>query len=41
MSLWHFMAAISGYGKANGWNPSAGGKPMSMDRMRELGIMGA
>lgn len=41
MSLWHFMAAISGYGKANGWKAGSGEKPMSAERMRELGIMGA
>lgn len=40
MTPWQFMASLSGFGRANGWQPSSTDKPMSIDRMRELGIEG-
>ncbi|WP_339112900.1 hypothetical protein [Thioclava sp. GXIMD2076] len=40
MSLWEFMACMDGFGRANGWTMNPGGKAMSVDRMRELGIEG-
>lgn len=38
MAPWQFMACLEGYGKANGWKQKEGGKAMSLDRLRELGI---
>ncbi|MCJ8138607.1 hypothetical protein [Falsirhodobacter halotolerans] len=40
MSLWEFMACLDGYGRANGWQANPGGRGMSVERMRELGIEG-
>jgi len=40
MTPWEFMACLDGYGRANGWEVNKSGKPMSIDRMRELGIEG-
>ena len=40
MTPWHFMACVEGFGRANGWKAEARGKPMSEERMRELGIEG-
>lgn len=39
-SLWHFMAALDGYGRANGWKTGPGFEPMSDEKLRELGIDG-
>lgn len=39
MSLWEFMACMDGYGRANGWKMNdGGGRTMSLERLRELGI---
>lgn len=40
MTPWEFMAALEGYGRANGWKPEGGGggAAMSIERLRELGI---
>ena len=38
MTPWQFMACLDGYGRANGWKSKEGGKAMSLDRLRELGI---
>lgn len=40
MSPWQFMACLDGYGRANGWEQPNRDKPMSVERMRELGIEG-
>ena len=41
MSLWQFMAALDGFGRANGWQKSDnGGAAMSDQRLAELGIEG-
>lgn len=40
MTPWEFMAALDGYGRAQGWNAAPKDPPMSLDRMRELGIDG-
>lgn len=40
MTPWEFMACVDGYGKSKGWNDSPKGKPMSVARLRELGIEG-
>ena len=37
MSLWHFLAAVEGFGKAN-WGLKDAIKPMTIERLRELGI---
>lgn len=39
-SLWHFMAALEGYGRANGWDIGSEPEPMPIDKLRELGISG-
>ena len=39
-SLWHFMAALDGYGRANGWNVEDEPEPMPMDKLRALEIDG-
>lgn len=41
MSPWQFMACVDGYARANGWKPANGGaagQPMSIERLRELGV---
>ena len=40
MTPWEFMACLDGYGRAKGWKAEPQGKPMSIERMRELGIEG-
>ncbi len=41
MSHWQFMAALDGYGRANGWKKSGGsGEAISDQRLSELGIEG-
>jgi len=40
MTPWQFMASLDGYGRANGWKAERQSKPMSIERMRELGIEG-
>ena len=37
MSLWHFLAAVEGFGKAN-WGLKDAINPMTIERLRELGI---
>ena len=37
MSLWHFLAAVEGFGKAN-WGLKDAIMPMTIERLRELGI---
>ncbi len=38
---WHFMAAMDGYGRANGWEQTnSSGEAMSDQRLAELGIEG-
>lgn len=37
MTPWQFMACLDAYGLANGWQKS-GGKGMSLERLRELGV---
>ena len=39
--LWEFMAALDGYGRANGWKETRGaGGDLSEDELREMGIVG-
>lgn len=41
MTHWHFMAALDGFGRANGWKKEGGsGGSMSAQRLAELGIEG-
>lgn len=40
MTLWHFLAAIEGYGRSQGWKFEKQGKAMSVERLRELGVEG-
>jgi hypothetical protein len=41
MSLWQFMAALDGYGRANGWKKTGNtAGSMSDQRLAELGIEG-
>ena len=37
MSLWNFLAAVEGYGKAH-WGLKEAIRPMTIERLRELGI---
>ena len=37
MSLWHVLAAVEGFGKAN-WGLKEAIRPMTIERLRELGI---
>lgn len=39
-SIWHFMAALDGYGRAQGWKEKSSGGDLSEDQLRELGIEG-
>ena len=39
-SLWHFMAALDGYGRATGWNVEDEPETMPLDKLRALGIDG-
>ena len=40
-ALWEFMAALDGYGRANGWKEArGGGGDLSEDELREMGIVG-
>ncbi|WP_300535993.1 hypothetical protein [uncultured Mameliella sp.] len=39
MSLWAFSACIEGYAAAHGSEKQAEGEPMSIDRMRDLGLL--
>lgn len=39
MSLWQFMAAVEGFGRAN-WGLKDAVEPMSIEKLRELGIEG-
>lgn len=40
MTPWEFMACLDGYGRSQGWKTGPKGKPMSVARLRELGIEG-
>lgn len=40
MTLWEFMACIEGYGRANGWKIEDKVEPMSIERLRALGVDG-
>lgn len=40
MTPWEFMACLDGYGRSQGWNAAPTTPPMSLDRLRELGIEG-
>ena len=39
-SLWEFMAAVDGYGRAQGWKPTAAGGDLSDETLAEMGIEG-
>ena len=39
-SLWHFMAALDGYGRANGWDVKDEPEAMPLDKLRALGVDG-
>lgn len=39
MSLWHFLAAIEGHGRAH-WGLKEPVEPMSLEKLRELNIEG-
>ena len=39
-SLWHFMAALDGYGRAKGCNVEDEPETMPLDKLRALGIGG-
>lgn len=39
-TLWEFMAALDGYGRANGWKERSGGGDLSDDQLAEMGIVG-
>lgn len=39
MSLWHFLAAIEGYGREH-WGLKEPVEPMSLEKLRELNIEG-
>lgn len=39
MSRWEWFAAVEGFGRANGWKIDAPVRAMSLERMRELGLM--
>lgn len=38
MSPWQFMACLDQHARKEGWQLNGGGKAMSLDRLRELGI---
>lgn len=40
MTPWEFMACLEGYGRSQGWETGPKDKPMSIERLRELGIEG-
>lgn len=40
MSRWEWFAAVEGYGRAAGWKMDKPVQAMSVERMRELGLMG-
>lgn len=37
-SPWHLMAALDGYGRSQGWETGPTHEPMSVERLRALGI---
>ncbi len=39
-TLWHFIAALEGHGRANGWWKSGKDELLSEERLAELGIDG-
>lgn len=39
-SLWEFMAAVEGYGRSQGWKMQEEVEPMSIERLRALGVDG-
>lgn len=41
MTPWQFMACLDQFARSNGWSTATSrDKPMSIERMRELGIEG-
>lgn len=40
LSLWHYSLCLKEWNQRHGGAEGPGGKPMSIDRMRELGIEG-
>lgn len=34
------MAALDGYGRANGWKAKSGGGDLSEEELREMGVVG-
>lgn len=40
MSLWQYSVCLSEWNRRHGGKQGPGGKPMSIERMRELGIEG-
>lgn len=41
MTPWQFMACLDQFARSNGWKTAGSGeKPMSVQRMRDLGIEG-
>ena len=39
-SLWQFMAALDGYGRAQGWKERGAGGDLSEEQLREMGVVG-
>lgn len=39
-SLWAFLAAVEGYGRAHGWDIADHAEPMSVERLQALGVDG-
>ena len=39
MSMWHFLAAVEGYGKAH-WGLKDAVEPMSIEKLQALGVDG-
>lgn len=39
MTLWEFTACVEGYAAAHGAEGRPEGEPMSLDRMRDLGLI--
>ena len=38
LTPWEFLACVDGFGKSNGWKMDQAVQPMSLKRLRELGI---
>lgn len=39
MTMWHFLAAVEGFGRAN-WNLKDAPDAMSVEKLRKLGVDG-